>query len=299
MERSSVFLITGIIIFAVGAAWIISGGITGPAAESGKLIPVTTGATVPMTAASIPTPPRTTVPLGITPTVTNGVPPVTTTTMFWSPATPPVTATMTAVSGDDVKNHFLDIAYTSTNRVERLDFSSSRPRVVVSASSASDDDIAVLEKTIKSFNDASRTVKLSENVKNTDSGDILIKFLPEDGLKAIDLNTAADTGPFSDVLTRRELFQGNVIGAKVLRGTVYVNGNLKGDAKKHMLVRSLMYELGLTGETTKYPDSVFYAGENTNVELSSIDKKAIAMLYESQFYNGMNAEGLRYVIYSP
>ena len=285
MKSSSVFLITGIIIFAVGAAWIISGGMIGPSAGTVTQTPA------PKTVTAEP---ATTI---ATPDTT--VPPVMTSTVVQSTTTTPVTTTLAAISGDDIKNHFLDIAYTSTNRVERLDFYSSRPRVVVSASSASDDDIAVLEKTIKTFNDASRTVKLSENVKNTDSGDILIRFLPEDGLKAIDLNTAADTGPFSDVLTRRELYQGDVIAAKVLRGTVYVNGNLKGDAKKHALVRGLMYELGLTGETTKYPDSVFYAGENTNVDLSSIDKKAIAMLYESQFYNGMNAEGLRYVIYSP
>ena len=48
------------------------------------------------------------------------------------------------------------------------------------------------KRPIKTFNDASKTVKFSENVKETDSGDILIKFLPEEGLKAIDLNTAAD-----------------------------------------------------------------------------------------------------------
>jgi hypothetical protein len=213
--------------------------------------------------------------------------------------TPRVTAAVTIISGDDVRDHFLAIAYTSTNRLERLDYYSSRPRVVISASSASDDDIAVIEKTVKAFNDASKTVQFSENVKNTDSGDILIRFLPEEGLEAIDLNTVSDSGPFSDVLTRRELYQGDVLAAKVLRGTIYLNGNLKGDAKKHALVRSLMYEMGLTGETTKYPDSIFYAGENTNVEFAPVDKRAIAMLYESQFYNGMNAEGLRATIYVP
>lgn len=203
------------------------------------------------------------------------------------------------LSGDDVRNHFLDIAYTSTNRLERLDYSSDRPRVVISATSAGDDDIAVIEKTIKTFNEASKTVKFSENVKETDSGDILIKLLPEEGLKAIDLNTAADYGPFSDVLSRRELYQGNVIGAKVLRGTIYVNANLKGDARKHMIVRSLMYEMGLTGETTKYPDSIFYAEENTNIEFAPVDKRAVTMLYESGFANGMNADDLRQNLYTP
>ena len=30
-----------------------------------------------------------------------------------------------------------------------------------------------------------------------------------------------------------------------------------------------MYEMGLTGESTKFSDSVFYAGENTNTDLIS------------------------------
>ena len=89
------------------------------------------------------------------------------------------------------------------------------------------------------------------------------------------------------------------LAAKILRGTIYINANLKGDARKHMLVRSLMYEMGLTGETTKYPDSIFSAAENTNVEFAPVDKKAITMLYESGFSNGMNAEDLRQNLYIP
>jgi hypothetical protein len=292
MKNSSLFLIAGFFIIAVGLAWIISGGISAPSAgtEHTTTLPTTTSTAAPAT----PVTTEVTVPATAETTALATIPPVATTE-------PPRTATtaISVISGDDVRNHFLDIAYTSTNRLERLDQHPERPRIVVSASSASDDDIAVLEKTINSFNAASKTVKLSENVKETDSGDILIRFLPAEGLDAIDLNTAADTGPFYDVLTRRELYQGDVLAAKALRGTVYINGNLKGDAKKHMLVRGLMYEMGLTGETAKYPDSVFYVGENTNVDFSPIDKKAIAMLYETQFYNGMNAEGLRQVLYVP
>ena len=285
MKSSSVFLILGILIISVGLAWIISGGISAPAAEKVPLTPAPTVVVVnPTTTMAVPV---TTAPLT---TPATGVLPAPTTKS---------TTTSTVISGEDVRNHFLDIAYTSTNRLERLDYSSDRPRVVISATSASDDEIAVIEKTIKTFNEASQTVELSENVKETDSGDILIRFLPEDGLKAINLNSAAESGPFSDVLTRRELYQGDVIGAKVLRGTIYINGNLKGDAKKHMLVRSLMYQMGLTGETTKYPDSIFYAGENTNIDLALVDKRAITMLYEPGFANGMNADDLRERLYIP
>ena len=285
MKSSSIFLILGIIIVSVGLAWIISGGMSGPAAGTIPQTPVPT--TVPVVPETTEAVPVTTVPVTTAATV---APTVTTTR---------ITTTVTSVSGDDIRNHFLDIAYTSTNRLELLDAYSARSRIILSALSASDDDIAVIENTAKSFNDASTTVKLSENVKETDNADILIKFLPEEGMSAIDLNTAPDSGTFSDVLTRTELFQGDIPAAKILRGTIYINANLKGDAKKHVLVRSLMYEMGLTGETTKYPDSIFYAEENTNVNFAPIDTKAIAMLYNSGFTNGMTGEDLRRIIYIP
>jgi hypothetical protein len=283
MKSSSVFLILGIIIVSIGLAWIISGGRVGTA----ETVPLTT---VPTTVPAGPEPttavPVTTLPVPVTLTV--------------APAnTTQVTTTVTSVSGDDIRNHFLDIAYTGTNRLELIDYSQARSRVIISAVSASDDDIAQIEKTAKSFNEVSTTVKLSENVKDTDKGDIVIKFLPEEGLEAIDLNTAPDSGSFYEVLTRTELFQGNIPAAKILRGTIYINANLKGDAMKHVLVRSLMYEMGLTGETTKYPDSIFYAGENTNVNFAPVDLKAIAMLYNTGFSNGMTGEDLRRIIFIP
>jgi hypothetical protein len=60
-----------------------------------------------------------------------------------------------------------------------------------------------------------------------------------------------------------------------------------------------MYERGLTGESTRFPDSVFYAGENTNTDLTPADKKIISMLYAQGFSNGMNMEDLKKVIYLP
>jgi hypothetical protein len=202
-------------------------------------------------------------------------------------------------SANDIRDHFLDVAYTSTNRLERLNYYTARPRVVISAESASNEDLALIEKTARDFNDASPTVKLSENVKETGTGDLIIKYLPEDGLAVINLPEAPESGPFSEALTRRELYQGSVPAAKILRSTIYINADLKGDARKHVLVRSLMYEMGLTGESTKFSDSVFFAGENTNVDLTTADKKIISMLYAQGVYNGMTIDSLRRVIYIP
>jgi hypothetical protein len=216
MKSSTILLVLGVVIIAVGLAWIISGGIAAPAANS---VPQTTATkTLPATTVI----PAITVPAATSATVATAAPVVTTS------AVPMVTA----ISADDITSLFLDVAYTSTNQLERVDYNSAKPRLTVVALSASNDDIALIEKTAKEFNEASQTVKISENIKESGTGDIFIKYLPEDGLSAISLSTIADSGTLTETLTRRELYQGNRIGAKVMRGTVYINANLK-DKERH------------------------------------------------------------------
>jgi hypothetical protein len=288
MKSSTILLVLGFVIVAVGAAWIISGGIGAPAENTVPQITVTK--TVPATVAETATiilP--TTIPPAVSAIVTTAAPAVTTSAI-------PV---VTAISADEITSLFLDVAYTGTNRLERVNYNAAKPRLTVVALSAGNDDIALIEKTAKEFNEASQTVKISENIKESGTGDIYIKYLPEDGLSAITLSTIADSGTLTDALTRRELYQGNRIGAKVMRGTVYINANLKDRERKHMLVRGLLYQMGMTGETTKFSDSVFYAGENTNTDLTSSDKKVINILYQTAFYNGMTMEELRKFIYLP
>jgi hypothetical protein len=286
MKSSTILLILGIIIVSVGLAWIISGG---PALPARTEVPQTTApsatpAPVPVTTTVIPV---TTVPApAATTTVTTAVP-------------ISVTTNAAPASAEDIRDHFLDVAYSATNRLERLNYSAAKPRVVIIAVSANDDDIALIEKTARDFNEASPTVELSENIKESGSGDLYIKFLPVGGLSAVSLMDAPETGPFPEALTRRELFQGGVPAAKIIRGTIYFNANLKGDARNHVLVRSLMYEMGMTGESPKFSDSVFYAAENTNADLTPVDKKVISMLYAQGFANGMTMEDLRKVIYLP
>lgn len=286
MKGSTVFLVSALIVIAVGLAWIMSGGMYGPAQGTVPPAPVTATIVIeiPVAATAIPqTPVPAPPPAPAEPSAT----------------TPRVTVTPFLASANDIRDHFLDVAYSSTNRLERLDYSAARPRVVISAVSAGREDIALIEKIAKDFNDASPTVELSENIKETGTGDLLIKFLPEDGLSAVRLSETPAAGTLSGVLTPKELYQGTVLAAKIQRGTIYINANLKGDARRHALVRSMMYQMGLTGETTRFPDSVFYAGENTNTDLSPLDRKVVAMLYGDNFYNGMTVEELRKIVYIP
>jgi len=283
MKSSTILLVLGVVIIAVGLAWIISGGMGAPAEN-----------TVPRTTATKTVPATTAIPATIVPAATSATV-ATVATAVPTSAVPVVTA----ISADDITSLFLDVAYTSTNRLERVNFNSAKSRLTVVALSAGNDDIALIEKTAKEFNEASQTVKISENIKESGTGDIFIKYLPEDGLSAITLSTIADSGTLTEALTRRELYQGNRIGAKVMRGTVYINANLKDRERKHMLVRGLLYQMGMTGETTKFSDSVFYAGENTNIDLTSSDKRVINILYQTAFYNGMTMDELRKYVYLP
>jgi hypothetical protein len=282
MKNSTIFVVLGIIIIGVGLAWIITGGPGLPSHGSAPQAAVTTVQTTPPPATSAtPTP----------------APEMTATTV----ATPATTAAPvpTVVSADDYANHFIDVAYASTNRLERLDYSASKPRIVIVALSANEDDVALIEQTAIAFNEVSPTVKISENIKESGTGDLTIKFLPAEGLAAIKVMDAPESGPFTEALTRRELYQNDAVGAKVVRGTIYFNANLRDRARKHMLVRSMMYEMGLTGESALFPDSVFYAGENTNYELTTADRKIIGMLYQNGLYNGMTLDSVRSIVYIP
>jgi hypothetical protein len=200
---------------------------------------------------------------------------------------------------DQIQNHFLDIAYSATNKLERLNQTSSQNRISVAVISSAETDCETLSSTIKEFNSLSKTVAISEMVKESSIGDIVIKFLPENGLENVLFDEIPDAGPSADSLTRRVFSYNGKPAAKVMRGTIYINSNLKGDARNHTLARALYYELGVTGETTEYPDSLFYAGENTNTRLNTIDKKAIAVLYEPGLANSMTIEDLRKLIDIP
>lgn len=261
---------------------------------------VTTSTLAGCTSGGLPGPVKTTVPTPyVTTTVVVEIPETTTAIPVTTAPQTTTTTTVTTtglVTADDVRDHFLAIAYYPSHRLDRIDYSS---RIVISTATASDDDITLIERTAKDFNDASKTVKLSENVKKTEKGDIIIKFLPEEGLRAVDFRDTPESGPFSEALANGELYQGSIPAAKIGWGTIYINANLKGDARKHVIVRSLLYVMGLTGETTKYPDSIFYAQENSNVNLVPVDKKAIAILYEPGLWSGMTAEDLSKIINIP
>jgi hypothetical protein len=272
MNAGSALVITGLIVVAVGVAWLLAGspgtdtGIPAPAAGTASATPVQNG--------SPPSGPGVTAAPTQAPAATP------------SPSPEPTQQ----LSPDDIKLHFMDLAFGAGNAyLERWNATGTSGRVIVSVSGGSDSDAALLSSAAQEFDSLSQTTQLSSMIKNDMHGDIAFKFIAGEGMDDIALNTS-DTQAIHDFQ-----LNGSTI-AEVTPGVVYIDAGLEGDQRNHTLMRSLYYELGVTGETQKYPDSLFYAGDNTNVNLTPVDQGAIAILYGPGLSPGMSVDDIRKVM---
>ena len=171
--------------------------------------------------------------------------------------------------------------------LERLAYNptGSKPRTTLSLSNGDNADMALLESFITEFNDLSATNQISENIKTTANADMVLQFVAQSGMDAIPSESYS-----------KEFKSGSVSQAKIGPGVIYINDNLKSDLRTHIILRSLLYELGCRGETLKYPDSMFYYDDNTNIRLSLIDKKAVQIMYGTGLYRGMTVADVKNVV---
>jgi hypothetical protein len=205
-----------------------------------------------------------------------------------TPSLTPVTTTQ-SITSDDVTQHFMDIAFGSgTTQLDRLAYTPTnpKPRNTLSIFNGNSNDIALMEAFISEFNDLSATNQFSENIKTTSTADVVLQFVAQTGMDAIPAESYT-----------KEFKSGAVSYAKIGSGTIYINDNLKGDLRTHIILRSFLYELGCKGETLKYPDSMFYYEDNTNPRLSLIDKRAIQILYGAGLTRGMTVADVKNVVY--
>jgi hypothetical protein len=230
-----------------------------------------------------PVPPTTPIPFTIQTTVPV---PITTAPQFTQN---PISVTTTrSITSDDITQHFMDVAFGSgTTQLDRLAYNptGSKPRNTLSLFNGNNADMALLGSFITEFNDLSATNQISENIKTTSNADMVIQFVAQSGMDAIP----------SESYTK-EFKSGSVSYAKIGLGTIYINDNLKGDLRTHIILRSFLYELGCKGETLKYPDSMFYYDDNTNIRLSLIDKKAVQIMYGAGLYRGMTVADVKNVV---
>jgi len=206
-----------------------------------------------------------------------------------SPVTPAPTATAAPITSDDVTQHFMDLAFGSGNtRLNRLAYNPTTqvPKNSLSVFNGNSDDTALIQSFISQFNDLSATNQFSTNIKTSTTADIVLEFIPATGMDAIPQESYS-----------KEIKSGGVTYAKIGPQIIYINDDLTGDVRGHIVLRSLLYALGFRGETLKYPDSVFYYQSNTNTGLSLIDQKAIEIMYGTGLYPDMTVANVKNVVY--
>ena len=151
MKGTTAAVFFGVLIIAVGVAGVFIGGTAQAGGERQTPVPTTlptpiptaVPATMPVTTLSPPEP-----------VVTNATPvPVKTTIPI--PTTVVTTATplpQKPVSADMARNHFLDIAYSATNKLERFNATGSQDRITISVVAPGETDTAVLSEAATEFN---------------------------------------------------------------------------------------------------------------------------------------------------
>ncbi|MEM2124300.1 MAG: hypothetical protein QXL43_03060 [Methanolinea sp.] len=230
-----------------------------------------------------PVPEATPPPAGTTP----AMPPETGTPV--TPAETPQATFSPVTSTEEINLHFIDVAFGGGNLfLERLPLSAKRTTVSLNAGRPSDRE--AVEAFIRKFNALSQSNRLFENTKTGTSGDIRIKFLPPEGLRAID--TTSEPGWLN-----REFPCGDSTCAKVKGYDIYLNDQMEGDQRTHYLLRALLYALGFKGDSYRYPDSIFFHAGNNVTTLSFIDEKAVQVMYGLGMDNGLTVEDVKKVLF--
>lgn len=199
----------------------------------------------------------------------------------------------TAYTSDEINQHFVDLAFSADNdRIRRF----SSPVVNVAITGAyTGSDVDALNRFFPVFNNQSSYTRLPSVVKQGDQGDIIIRIIPDNGIEGI--NSDNTWKVYRNPSTGRiiYLFRTNQYST-LSNEMVYINADMTGNERMHWLMRGLLYELGLPGESGTYPDSLFYSSYNGVTELSPIDVKALQLLYGNKIREGMTLDDVRRVL---
>ncbi len=265
MKHASILL-----VLFLGMALLVA-GCSGPATPAPPATPVLTLTSTPDALSPSPTVssiPQTSAPLP-TPTV------------------------RTAYTSDEINRHFIDLAFSADNSNVRR-FNSPLLTVAITGS-YNDADVAALNRFILLFNNNSFSTRIHSEVKQGEQGDIVIRFIPSKGLEGVNSDNTwkvyrnPSTGSIN-YMFRTANYQ------SFPNEMMYFNADLTGDDRTHWLLRGLLYELGLPGETGTYPESIFYSVNNHATELSPIDLKALQLLYGNKITKGMTLDDVRQVL---
>jgi hypothetical protein len=234
-----------------------------------------------------------------TSTIVTGTTPVQTTQKVTSSETtvipeviPSSTITQTLYSTNDIYKHYVDIAF-SPDSPSINKWNKELVHVAVTGNYDSK-DIKTLNNFLQVFNSYSSTTKMPREVQQGETlGDIVLYFLPESSLNNINLDTSWKISKNPENGMIYIIYKTNQFQYGVSTHTVYINSDVKGNARTHWILRSLLYELGFPGETGIYPDSIFYSESDVVTSLSKIDLKALELMYGTKISNGMSLTKVR------
>ena len=244
------------------------------------------------TSGAVPTPTATPTPHAGNATVTV-TPPVANSTVTQTP--PAANSTGPALyNSSAIDSHFMDIAFN--NKFETIGESSTSGDTIAITGDYTDNDVSTLGNFLLQFNNNSPIKQLpAVPVQESNSGDIRFNYIPESSLDTLaqqqpsfGLINRDSSGKIGSIYKTTSNTVSNSTNAYVYRtGTVFVNNNLTGDERTHYMIRGLLYYLGFVGQTTTYPDSIFYPGPNNTITPNGIDWQAIDVMYGGTITPGM------------
>lgn len=203
--------------------------------------------------------------------------------------TPSPTPTAISLTSEDINLHFMDVAFGSGS-IYLVRLPPSSKRTTISLNAGTDVDRQTIESFAVKFNALSQSNMLFENTKEGQTGDIRVKFLSPEGMKAVDMDDEMDW-------LNREFYCDGIICAKIKGYDIYLNSEMVGEQRTHYLLRSLLYTLGFKGDSLRYPDSIFAYPENSVTELSFLDEKAVQVMYGLGMYDGMTVYDVKGVLF--
>ena len=146
-------------------------------------------------------------------------------------------------------------------------------------------DLSVLNDTIDLLNSLMDTVqiRLTDQVPNFN-----IYFYPSIMLGFLESNYKLGSPSFLSIRWQKD----QIIESKILIDS-FSNSQTQ---RAHLIRKRVVQGLGLIMDGQSYPDSIFYQGRNSVVELTPIDHRVISVLYDNQIKPGMTTQKLKDLI---
>jgi hypothetical protein len=207
-------------------------------------------------------------------------------------------------SPDEIDKHFIDIAFN--NKFQTIGELSASGDTVAITGSYTDNDVSTLSNFLLQFNNNSPAMQLpTVPIQGSNGADINFNFMPESSMDnlaqeqpSVGLINRDSSGEIVSIYKSTTNAESNsTYGYTYTSGTVFINNNLTGDERTHYMIRGLLYYLGFVGQTTTYPDSIFYAGQNNTTTPDLIDWQAIDLMYGGNITPGMTISDVKHVLY--